>query len=80
MAAVVPVPPCSWAIFATSAAAGPGTPLDACVTTDNSPKCQHEHRLKQDPRWTVEQHPDGTLTWTTPSGRQYTTGPTEYPI
>jgi hypothetical protein len=23
---------------------------------------------------------DGTFTWTTPSGRQYTTGPTEYPI
>jgi hypothetical protein len=28
----------------------------------------------------VEQHPDGTFTWTTPSGRQYTTTPTEYPI
>jgi hypothetical protein len=28
----------------------------------------------------VEQHPDGTFTWTTPSGRQYTTEPTEYPI
>jgi len=44
------------------------------------PKCRHEHRLKQDPRWKVEQHPDGTFTWTTPSGRQYTTEPTEYPI
>ena len=44
------------------------------------PKCRHDHRLKQDPRWNVEQHPDGTFTWTTPSGRQYTTGPTEYPI
>jgi len=47
---------------------------------NTGPKCRHDHRLKQDPRWTVEQHPDGTFTWTTPSGRQYTTGPTEYPI
>jgi uncharacterized protein DUF222 len=47
---------------------------------NTGPKCRHEHRLKQDPRWKVEQHPDGTFTWTTPSGRTYTTGPTEYPI
>ena len=46
----------------------------------DAPKCRHEHRLKQDPRWRVEQHPDGSFTWTTPSGRQYTTQPTEYPI
>jgi hypothetical protein len=47
---------------------------------NTGPKCRHDHQLKQDPRWNVEQHPDGTFTWTTPSGRQYTTGPTEYPI
>ena len=47
---------------------------------NTGPKCRHEHRLKQDPNWTVEQHPDGAFTWTTPSGRQYTTEPTEYPI
>jgi hypothetical protein len=47
---------------------------------NTGPKCRHEHRLKQDARWKVEQHSDGTFTWTTPSGRQYTTGPTEYPI
>jgi hypothetical protein len=47
---------------------------------NTGPKCRHEHQLKQDPRWNVEQHPDGTFTWTTPSGRTYTTGPTEYPI
>jgi len=47
---------------------------------NTGPKCRHEHQLKQDPKWNVEQHPDGTFTWTTPSGRQYTTGPTEYPI
>ena len=44
------------------------------------PKCRHEHRLKQDPRWTVEQPTPSTFRWTTPSGRQYTTEPTRYPI
>jgi hypothetical protein len=46
---------------------------------NGSPKCRHEHRLKQDPRWNVEQHPDGTFTWTAPSGRKYTSEPTRYP-
>jgi hypothetical protein len=47
---------------------------------NGSPKCRHDHRRKQDPRWKVEQHPDGTFTWTTPTGRQYTTEPTRYPV
>jgi hypothetical protein len=47
---------------------------------NGGPKCRHDHRLKQDPRWKVEQHPDGTFTWTTPAGRRYTTEPTRYPI
>jgi hypothetical protein len=47
---------------------------------NGGPKCRHDHQLKQDPRWKVEQHPDGTFTWTTPAGRTYTTGPTEYPV
>jgi hypothetical protein len=44
------------------------------------PKCRHDHRLKQQPRWKVEQLTDGTFRWTTPSGRTYTTEPTRYPI
>ena len=44
------------------------------------PKCRHDHRLKQHPGWQVDQLPDGTFRWTTPSGRQYTTEPTRYPI
>jgi len=44
------------------------------------PKCRHDHKLKQHPRWKVEQLPDGTFTWTTPSGRTYTTEPTRYPV
>ena len=44
------------------------------------PKCRHDHRLKQQPGWTVEQLPDGTFRWTTPAGRSYDTEPTRYPI
>jgi hypothetical protein len=47
---------------------------------NTGPKCRHDHRLKQHPKWTVDQLPDGTYRWTTPSGRTYTTEPTRYPI
>ncbi len=47
---------------------------------NGGPKCRHDHRLKQHPRWKVDQLPDGTFRWTTPSGRTYTTEPTRYPI
>jgi hypothetical protein len=47
---------------------------------NGGPKCRCDHRLKQDPRWTVDQLPDGTFRWTTPTGRQYTTEPTRYPV
>ena len=47
---------------------------------NGGPKCRQDHRLKQDSRWTVDQLPDGTFRWTTPTGRQYTTEPTRYPI
>jgi len=47
---------------------------------NGGPKCRHDHRLKQQPRWNVEQLPDGTFRWTTPSGRDYITEPTRYPI
>jgi len=47
---------------------------------NTGPKCRHDHRLKQHPRWKVDQLPDGTFQWTTPSGRTYTTEPTRYPV
>ena len=47
---------------------------------NGGPKCRTDHRLKQHPRWHVDQLPDGTFRWTTPSGRQFTTEPTRYPI
>jgi len=59
------------------------TPYEAGGRTclcNGGPKCRHDHRLKQHPRWHVDQLPDGTFRWTTPSGRQYATEPTLYPI
>jgi len=59
------------------------TPYEAGGRTclcNGGPKCRHDHRLKQHPKWTVDQLPDGTLRWTTPSGRSYDTEPTRYRI
>jgi hypothetical protein len=47
---------------------------------NGGPKCRHDHRRKQHPRWRVEQVTPGTFRWTAPSGRSYTTEPTRYPI
>jgi hypothetical protein len=47
---------------------------------NGGPKCRHHHRLKQDPRWDVEQPTPAVIRWTTPAGRLYTTEPTRYPI
>jgi hypothetical protein len=47
---------------------------------NGGPKCRRDHRLKQDPRWNVDQLPDGTFRWTSPTGRQYTTEPSRYPV
>jgi Domain of unknown function (DUF222) len=59
------------------------TPYEAggrtCLCNAN-PKCRFDHRLKQDPRWKAEQLPSGNIRWTMPSGRQYITEPTRYPI
>ena len=47
---------------------------------NGGPKCRYDHRLKQQPGWKVDQLPDATFRWTTPSGRSYDTEPTRYPI
>jgi hypothetical protein len=44
------------------------------------PKCRHDHRLKQHPRWNAERLPGGYVRWTMPSGRQCLTEPTRYPV
>ena len=41
--------------------------------------CTHHHRLKPHaPGWHVHTHPDGRLTWTTPTRHQHTTRPHDY--
>ena len=47
---------------------------------NGGPKCRHDHRLKQQAGWKVDQLADGTFRWTTPAGRSYDTEPTRYPI
>ena len=57
------------------------TQLNDCIyQCSHTPKCRHDHRLKQDPRWKVEQITPATFRWTAPSGRSSTTEPTRYPI
>ena len=59
------------------------TPYEAGGRTclcNGGPKCRYDHRLKQHPKWKVDQLPDGTFRWTTPAGRIYTTEPTRYPV
>ena len=59
------------------------TPYEAGGRTcecNGGPKCRHHHRLKQDPRWQVEQPTPAAINWKTPAGRLYSTEPTRYPI
>jgi hypothetical protein len=43
-----------------------------------APLCRRHHRAKQAAGWSLVQHEPGRMTWTTPSGRSYLTGPTGY--
>jgi hypothetical protein len=45
-----------------------------------APLCRHHHRAKQSEGWQLTQPGPGVLVWHTPSGRTYTTVPTEYPV
>ena len=49
--------------------AGPTTP------TNLAGLCRRHHRLKQRRRWTYQLAPDGTATWTSPTGKQRITHP-----
>ncbi len=41
--------------------------------------CRHDHRLKTfAPGWAVDQHPDGRIAFTTPTGHTYTSQPHDY--
>jgi hypothetical protein len=49
----------------------------ACNT---GPVCRHHHHAKQSAGWRLDQHQPGQHTWTTPSGRSYTSEPATYPV
>jgi hypothetical protein len=53
---------------------------DGGVTADYNlwAGCVHDHHLKHAPGWTVRQHRDGRLEWTTPTGHRYTSDPYDY--
>ncbi|PRY54670.1 hypothetical protein BCF74_1241, partial [Knoellia remsis] len=40
--------------------------------------CRHHHRIKQRHDWRVRLDPDGTVTWTDPTGREFTTHPVDH--
>jgi len=37
--------------------------------------CRHHHQAKHQGGWSVRQHPNADLTWTSPTGRTYSTSP-----
>lgn len=39
------------------------------------PLCPRHHHLKHDGGWGIARHPDGAVTWTSPTGRTWTTPP-----
>jgi hypothetical protein len=45
-----------------------------------SPLCRRHHQAKQAPGWQLRQPEPGTLVWTAPHGRTYTTCPDTYPM
>jgi hypothetical protein len=47
---------------------------------DLAPLCRHHHRCKQAEGWWLDQPEPGVLVWRVPSGRTYTTTPTEYGV
>jgi hypothetical protein len=44
-----------------------------------APLCRRHHKVKQSPGWMLQQVSPGVMTWSTPAGRRYTVGPSQYP-
>jgi hypothetical protein len=53
-------------------------PAGASCECNLGPVCQRHHHAKHAPGWKLEQNQPGIMRWTTPSGRTYTTHPTQY--
>lgn len=50
----------------------PNNPTGGRTTAANlHALCRHHHRLKHRGGWTIRRNPDGTTTWTSPTGREY---------
>ena len=49
-----------------------------CYYIYQEPLCRHHHRVKQAEGWSLAMPEPGVLIWHTPSGRSYTTRPTQY--
>ncbi len=56
------------------------TPYPAGPTCEENlgPLCARHHHAKHAPGWNLQQTRPGVMRWTTPSGRTYTTHPTQY--
>jgi hypothetical protein len=49
---------------------------DGDTSAENiGPGCRRDHRLKHQAGWQVRRNPNGTTTWTSPHGREYTNHP-----
>ena len=53
-------------------------PAGATCEDNLGPACQRHHHAKHAPGWKLQQNEPGVMRWTTPSGRTYTTRPTQY--
>jgi hypothetical protein len=53
-------------------------PAGSTCQCNLAPACKRHHLAKHAPGWNLEQPEPGVMRWTTPSGRTYTTHPTEY--
>jgi hypothetical protein len=53
-------------------------PAGASCECNLGPACRRHHLAKHAPGWKLEQTEPGVMRWTTPSGRAYTTYPTQY--
>ena len=55
-----------WATGGTTSAANLG------------PLCRRHHRAKDRGAWQLDRQPDGTITWTSPTGKRYRRPPPSY--
>lgn len=53
-------------------------PVGSTSATNLAVLCRRHHRLKHTPGWSTVLHPDGSMTWTTPTGRQFNSEPWAY--